>query len=173
MVYVRDRDSTSGTYVNDKLIGGRENYDEKKKVCPGRILRHGDVVSVGQDVKFEIVHPFIPRLRLNEVQAREVLVSFHFRLQYSAHSVLIIIQQFHDKYTVTNFTIGSGASAQVNLAIDEETGNYVVCKIYNLDSMRLRGHSAVIQRLVQETHVRSQIEHVSGPSSTYTRPSFL
>lgn len=75
MVYVRDRDSTSGTYVNDKLIGGRENCDEMRKVSPGRILRHGDVVSVGQDVKFEIIHPFIPRLRLNEVQTKEVLVS--------------------------------------------------------------------------------------------------
>ncbi|KAL2289112.1 hypothetical protein FJTKL_02923 [Diaporthe vaccinii] len=138
MIYVRDRGSTSGTYVNGKLIGGREEGDDK--VSPGRILRHGDVVSVGEDVKFEVVHPFIPKLRLNEVQTKEVL-------------------QFHHKYAVTNFTVGSGASAQVNLAIDEETGDYVVCKIYNLESLRLRGFSAVIQRLVQETHVRSQIEH--------------
>lgn len=73
---------------------------------------------------------------------------------------------------MTNFTIGSGASAQVNLAIDEETGDYVVCKIYNLESLRERGYTALIQRLVQETHVRSQIEHVSRPSS-YVRLLFL
>lgn len=73
MIYVRDRGSTSGTYVNGKLIGGREEGDDK--VSPGRILRHGDVVSVGEDVKFEVVHPFIPKLRLNEVQTKEVLVS--------------------------------------------------------------------------------------------------
>lgn len=75
MVYVRDRGSTSGTYVNGKLIGGREENGEERKVSPGRILRHGDVVSVGEDVKFEIIHPFIPKLRLDEVQTKEVLVS--------------------------------------------------------------------------------------------------
>lgn len=80
MVYVRDRGSTSGTYVNGKLIGGRDEDDEKTKVSPGRILRHGDVVSVGDDVKFEIVHPFIPKLRLNEIQSKEALVSLFFRL---------------------------------------------------------------------------------------------
>ncbi|KAJ0116413.1 meiosis-specific serine threonine-protein kinase mek1 [Diaporthe amygdali] len=140
MVYVRDRESTSGTYVNDRLIGGREDGDSKNKVTPGRILRHSDIVSIGPDVTFEIVHPFIPRLKLNTVQAQEVL-------------------SFHDKYAVTNFTIGSGASAQVHLAIDQETSDYVVCKVYDLESLRLRGRESVIQRLVQETHVRSQIEH--------------
>lgn len=75
MLYVRDRGSTSGTYVNDKLIGGREDNNEKRVVTPGRILRHGDIVSVGENVKFEVVHPFIPKLRLNEVQTKEVLVS--------------------------------------------------------------------------------------------------
>lgn len=77
MLYVRDRGSTSGTYVNGKLIGGRETGDDK--VSPGTILRHGDVVSVGEDVKFEVVHPFIPKLRLNEVQTKEVLVSLFVR----------------------------------------------------------------------------------------------
>lgn len=75
MVYVRDRGSTSGTYVNNRLIGGREENDGKKVVSPGRILRHGDVVSVGDNIKFEVVHPYIPKLRLNDVQAKEVLVS--------------------------------------------------------------------------------------------------
>lgn len=75
MIYVRDRGSTSGTYVNNRLIGGREENDGKKVVSPGRILRHGDVVSIGESIKFEVVHPYIPKLRLNEVQAKEVLVS--------------------------------------------------------------------------------------------------
>lgn len=75
MVYVRDRDSTSGTYVNGRLIGGREENNNKKVVSPGRILRHGDLVTVGENVQFEVVHPFIPKLRLNEVQTKEVLVS--------------------------------------------------------------------------------------------------
>lgn len=75
MVYVRDRDSTSGTYVNGRLIGGRKENNDSKIVYPGRILRHGDVVTVGENVKFEIIHPFVPKLRLNEVQTKEVLVS--------------------------------------------------------------------------------------------------
>lgn len=83
MLYVRDRGSTSGTYVNGKLIGGRESCDDT--VSPGRILRHGDVVSVGEDVKFEVVHPFIPKLKLNEVQTKEVLVSLLFCPYYSVH----------------------------------------------------------------------------------------
>ncbi|KAG8161665.1 hypothetical protein KVR01_008652 [Diaporthe batatas] len=140
MVYVRDRGSTSGTYVNGKLIGGREQDGEKTKVYPGRILLHEDVVSVGENVKFEIIHPFVGKLRLNPTQRMEAL-------------------QFHDKYAVTNFAIGSGASAQVYLAIEEETGDFVVCKIYNIGDMRERGQTGYIQRLVQETHVRSQIEH--------------
>lgn len=91
MIYVRDRGSTSGTYVNGKLIGGREEGDEK--VSPGRILRHGDVVSVGEDVKFEVVHPFIPKLRLNEVQTKEVLVSLSI-IWYES-----FIQSFTDKFS--------------------------------------------------------------------------
>jgi pSer/pThr/pTyr-binding forkhead associated (FHA) protein len=76
MLYVRDRLSTSGTYVNGKLIGGRAQQDEKNtKVCPGRILTHGDVVSVGLHVKFEVVHPFVGKLRLTPVQRQESLGS--------------------------------------------------------------------------------------------------
>lgn len=75
MVYVRDRESTDGTYVNGRLIGGREDDKSKTKVTQGRIVRHGDIVSVGSDVMFEIVHPFIPKLKLNTLQAQEVLVS--------------------------------------------------------------------------------------------------
>ncbi|KAL1855841.1 hypothetical protein Daus18300_010915 [Diaporthe australafricana] len=140
MVYVRDRESTDGTFVNGRLIGGREDDKSKTKITPGRIVRHGDIVSVGPDVMFEIVHPFIPKLKLNTIQAQEVL-------------------EFSDKYAVTNLTIGSGASAQVHLAIDQETGDYLVCKLYNLDALRLRGQESLIPRLIQETHVRSQIEH--------------
>lgn len=79
MVYVRDRGSTSGTYVNGRLIGGRAQEDGKTKVYPGRILLHEDVVSVGENVKFEIIHPFVGKLRLSQTQRMEALVGLFFR----------------------------------------------------------------------------------------------
>ncbi|KAF4123165.1 STYKc [Geosmithia morbida] len=91
-VYVRDRKSVNGTYVNDFLIGSGVELSQ------GYLLQHGDVIEI---------KPFSrtskPNLRgLTDIQQQEA--------QFFAH-----------KYQLTDYCLGQGAEASVFLAIDAST----------------------------------------------------
>lgn len=69
VVYVRDRQSANGTYVNGILIG------RGCGVTPGRLLEHGDVVSSGADWRFKVKLLRMKRVPLSDVQLAEAKVS--------------------------------------------------------------------------------------------------
>lgn len=74
MVYVRDRQSANGTFVNGKLIGRGPH------VTPGRVLEHGDVVTIGPTKAgarwtCKVKLPFMQSEHLTEVQTLEAQVS--------------------------------------------------------------------------------------------------
>jgi hypothetical protein len=58
-------------------------------------------------------------------------------------------------------TIGDGASAQVHLAFDNETGEQLACKVYDLCLLSTPDKDGMIKSLMQEAFFRCQMEHVS------------
>lgn len=74
MVYVRDRQSSNGTFVNGKLVG------KGPLVTPGYLLKKGDVVTVGNEPKakfsFEVDMDPITTQTLTPLQLEEAKVSF-------------------------------------------------------------------------------------------------
>ncbi|ROW17751.1 hypothetical protein VPNG_00519 [Cytospora leucostoma] len=135
MVYVRDRQSNNGTLVNDEPIskGGGS-------ITPARLLQNGDTITIPPNVTFRFIQPMTPKETLSSIQSEEVKI-------------------FGDRFTITDRTVGSGASARVHLAIDRKTGEQIACKVYDLYSTEKAGQKDSIQRLMQETSVRCQMEH--------------
>lgn len=72
-------------------------------------------------------------------------------------------QLFCGRYTVLNRTIGNGAQATVFPAIDRETGDQLVCKVYNLCG--LADKEKAKQKLMLQATLRCQLDHVSILSS--------
>ncbi|KAK3682639.1 kinase-like domain-containing protein [Podospora appendiculata] len=135
LVFVRDRQSFNGTYVNDRLIGKAPN------ISPARLLQDGDNISIQPHLTFKFTQHFKPEpvFRLNAHQRRELLL-------------------IEDKYVVTDRTIGDGAHALVYLATDVRTGQQVVCKVHNLN-MRLQSYHQEVQRVRQEAILLSYLDH--------------
>ncbi|KAG6005458.1 hypothetical protein E4U21_007927 [Claviceps maximensis] len=94
-IYVRDRKSFNGTYVNNMLVG------KGPDVCSGYLLEDGDTIEILPYWKF-ILHQenSPPKVELSKIQ--------------SAESRL-----FSDKYSISKRCIGQGIDASVFLA--EET----------------------------------------------------
>ncbi|KAK3331950.1 kinase-like domain-containing protein [Cercophora scortea] len=135
LVFVRDRQSFNGTYVNDRLIG------KAPDISPARLLQNGDTVSIRPYLTFKFTQHFKPEpvFRLNARQRRE-------------------LQLIKDKYVVSDRTIGDGAHALVYLATDVRTGQQVVCKVHNLNK-RLQSYHQEVQRVRQEAILLSYLDH--------------
>lgn len=73
VVYVRDRQSANGTFVNGILIG-RGNG-----VTPGWLLEHGDIVSSGADWRFKVKLLKRNRVPLSDLQLAEAKASQNAR----------------------------------------------------------------------------------------------
>lgn len=158
MVYVRDRQSNNGTKVNNEVLS------DGKSITPARLLQHGDKVTISPNVEFELIQPFIPKLKLSRLQSEEVKVFSTLNAlppPFQIHVGTDARQVFADRYIVTDRTIGEGASARVHLAIDRQTREQVACKVYDLHSMDKSGQDETMRRLLQETYIRCQMEHVS------------
>lgn len=69
VLYVRDRQTANGTFVNDILI------DQGSGVTPGRLLEHGDIVSGGTVWHFSVKLLKMNRMLLSDVQMTEAKVS--------------------------------------------------------------------------------------------------
>lgn len=69
MVYVRDRQSANGTFVNDVLIG------KGMEVTPGRLLENGDMITIKPNWHFRVKLLAMKRTPLTELQLAETKVS--------------------------------------------------------------------------------------------------
>lgn len=134
LIFVRDRQSLNGTYVNGNLIG------KGPGVSPARLLEDGDIITAPPHVKFTFS------------QLRNAKHTFSLDRQQRQEVLL-----FKDKYIVTDRTIGDGAHALVYLAMDVETGRQLVCKVHNL--MRGPRSSRHLQRVRQEAVLLSYLDH--------------
>ncbi|CAH0022926.1 unnamed protein product [Clonostachys rhizophaga] len=152
-VYVRDRKSINGTYVNGTLIGVGPN------VTPGYLLDEGDEIELRPYWKFKLFQTDHPRRHeFTRVQSEEC-------------------KFFADRYLVTNRCLGEGAEACVHLATDTKTKKQLVCKVVNLQKLRGRDATKQVQRRFQEVDILRQLHHpnilsyvdcMSSPHTLYT-----
>ncbi|EPE08844.1 serine threonine protein [Ophiostoma piceae UAMH 11346] len=105
LVYVRDCQSASGTFVNGNLVG------KAPSVSPARLLENNDTISL-----------------------------------------------FADQYLIKETILGSGAFANVYLAVDIKTRKQLICKVHDLSSLQKRYESA-IERVDREMAIWSQLDH--------------
>uniref|UniRef100_A0A8H7KB76 Uncharacterized protein n=1 Tax=Bionectria ochroleuca TaxID=29856 RepID=A0A8H7KB76_BIOOC len=155
-VYVRDRKSINGTYVNGTLIGVGPN------VTPGYLLDDGDEIELRPYWKFKLFQTDHPRRHeLTRVQSEEC-------------------KFFANRYLVTNRCLGEGAEACVHLATDTKTKKQLVCKVVNLQKLRGRDVTKQVQRRFQEADILRQLHHpnilsyvdcISSPHSLYALPT--
>ncbi|KAI0128462.1 kinase-like domain-containing protein [Xylariales sp. AK1849] len=112
MIYVRDRQSLSGTSVNGHLIGSKTHG-----ISPGYLLSQGDVIDIGPYWRFQVCLLCIEgsSAPLKGIQCQEVKI-------------------FSDRYAITDRIIGTGGFGRIHLAIEVKTGRQLVCKILNLDN---------------------------------------
>ncbi|KAK7213686.1 hypothetical protein V2G26_020864 [Clonostachys chloroleuca] len=152
-IYVRDRKSINGTYVNGTLIGVGPN------VTPGYLLNEGDEIELRPYWKFKLFQTDQPRHHeFTRVQNEEC-------------------KFFADRYLVTNRCLGEGAEACVHLATDTKTKKQLVCKVVNLQKLRGRDATKQVQRRFQEVDILRQLHHpnilsyvdcMSSPHTLYT-----
>ncbi|KAH0495403.1 hypothetical protein TgHK011_008960 [Trichoderma gracile] len=134
-VYVRDRKSVNGTFVNGELIGiGPE-------ISPGYLLEDGDVIEIQPHWKFLFRQPRKPPTKpLTAIQTEEC-------------------QFFKDEYLITPRCLGSGAEGAVYLAIEAETRRQLVCKVVNLGKQDGKMPREEVYRKLQEIDVLRQLRH--------------
>ncbi|KAH7001996.1 kinase-like domain-containing protein [Ilyonectria destructans] len=152
-IYVRDRKSSNGTYVNGDLIG------IGPRISPGYLLQDGDSIEIRPYWTFVVVQERPPpRHDLDSLQLEESKL-------------------FEDKYVLTNRCLGQGAEAVVHLAIDTVTKKQLVCKLVNLDRLQGKNAQEELRRKFQEADILRQLRHpnilryidtIRSPHSLYT-----
>ncbi|QPH12573.1 hypothetical protein C2857_004786 [Epichloe festucae Fl1] len=151
-VYVRDRKSFNGTYVNKMLVG------KGPGLCSGFLLQDGDTIEILPYWKF-ILHQenSPPKIELSEIQLAESML-------------------FSDKYLISRRCIGQGVDANVFLAEETATRRQIVCKVMNLDEYQNRLVRDGSRRKLQEADLLRQLRHpnilayvdsISSPHSLY------
>ncbi|KAK0646142.1 kinase-like domain-containing protein [Cercophora newfieldiana] len=135
LIFVRDRLSNNGTYVNGHLIGTVSSPSS------GRLLQDGDVITISKPpiAIFRFHQPTeLATLKLSSLQRRESAL-------------------FQEKYEINDRTIGNGAHAFIFLATEKRTGCQVVCKVH--DFTRSRSSAQKLQRIRQEASLLSYLDH--------------
>ncbi|KAL6860895.1 kinase-like protein [Trichoderma novae-zelandiae] len=134
-VYVRDRKSVNGTFVNGQMIGSGP------QISPGYLLEDGDVIDIQPHWKFLFRQPRKPPTRpLTAIQTEEC-------------------QIFQDEYLITPRCLGSGAEGAVYLAIESKTKRQLVCKLVNLGKQDGKMPRDEVYRKLQEIDVLRQLKH--------------
>ncbi|TLS22612.1 uncharacterized protein PpBr36_05969 [Pyricularia pennisetigena] len=131
MVYVRDRQSTNGTFVNGHLIG------QGALKTPGRLLSNHDSVTIEPYWRFTIDQDVGTTVRTSVSPLRPA----------DAKTI--------KRFKITGRSLGSGAYATVFLAEDRKTHQQLMCKVHQLD--RLSGN--YILRAEREAVILSQLDH--------------
>lgn len=157
LVYVRDRNSSNGTFVNDIRIGTGQGLSS------GYLLEHGDTIRIHPyweltfcDKRPQKTHP------LTHIQRKETQVCArvrHWRLEQDSFDMSKL---FQDRYRITQRCLGQGADGVVYLATETETEKQLVCKLVNLQSVRSKNRREELRRKWQETDVLRQLQHVSA-----------
>ncbi|KAG8414993.1 hypothetical protein J3458_008880 [Metarhizium acridum] len=135
LVYVRDRKSFNGTFVNGILIGkGRD-------ISSGYLLEDGDIIEILPYWKFTFHQENgPPRVKMNKIQLAESRL-------------------FSDKYSISERCIGQGTDANVYLAQDAISKRQIVCKVVNLDELQNRFDRHGSTRKLQEADILRQLRH--------------
>ncbi|KAJ4391330.1 hypothetical protein N0V93_004947 [Gnomoniopsis smithogilvyi] len=134
MVYVRDRQSANGTFVNGILIG-RGNG-----ITPGRLLEHRDVVTSKANWHFRVRLLEMKRAPLNGIQLAEA-------------------KFFSDQYSISDVVLGSGASTTVRLGHDVKTGQQLACKVYNLRERWEKDLRGQIAAIIHTVNLTKRLDH--------------
>ncbi|RDA83709.1 hypothetical protein CP532_0216 [Ophiocordyceps camponoti-leonardi (nom. inval.)] len=134
-VYVRDRNTRNGTFVNGVRIGIGSG------VSPSHLLQDGDVVEI---------HP-------------NWSMTFHDKKDFKSNSLTETQDKecklFQQKYTISQRCLGQGAEGAVYLASEVETGRQVVCKVVDLSRFKGKDAAESIRRKLQEADVLRQLHH--------------
>lgn len=139
-VYVRDRGSLNGTYVNDKLIGS------VNKPSPGYLLSDSDVIEIKPYWELTFRQTFRPPENpLTQLQIREC-------------------QFFKGRYHVTPRSVGHGTEGVAHLAEDVFQGKQIVCKLIAVNALQGDTERDRIRRALQEADTLRQLSHVSVKS---------
>ncbi|KAL7788320.1 kinase-like domain-containing protein [Trichoderma ceciliae] len=134
-VYVRDRKSVNGTFVNGEIIGIGPH------ISSGYLLQDHDVIEIRPHWKFLFRQPRRPPPRpLTAIQTDEC-------------------QVFENEYLMTSRCLGSGAEGAVYLALDSKTKRQLVCKLVNLGRQDGKMPRDDLYRKLQEIDVLRQLRH--------------
>ncbi|KAI6092382.1 kinase-like protein [Hypoxylon rubiginosum] len=146
MVYVRDRQSLGGTYVDGHCIG-----EKAKGASRGFYLSKDVEISIRPYWKFRVSFLSYNELKtpLNAIQLRESSLFGH-------------------RYMITERRLGIGSFASVHLAVDVKTGLQLACKIHDLDRLqKVRNSKEIIQRIMNETDILGKLRHPNLPTFEY------
>ncbi|KAI1429257.1 kinase-like domain-containing protein [Xylaria sp. FL1777] len=137
LLYVRDDNSLSGTYVDGPCR-------RLRRVSPsGYLLSQGEIIRIKPYWEFHIY-----------LLGRQPIGSIIGQLRPSETDL------FQTRFLITEKMLGSGALAAVHLAINIKSGRQVACKIHQLDRIRrLHGSSSTIRRILDETNILSRLTH--------------
>ncbi|EGX90857.1 serine/threonine protein kinase, putative [Cordyceps militaris CM01] len=134
-VYVRDRKSCNGTYVNGLCIG------DSSQTSSGYLLADGDVVEIRPFWQFLFKQKTLaPEEPLNKLQMQES-------------------QLFEGKYTILSRVLGAGSQGSVHLAVNTTSKKQLVCKIINMKQAGVRGQQPSPQKILQESDTLRQLKH--------------
>ncbi|KAL7930481.1 kinase-like domain-containing protein [Trichoderma chlorosporum] len=134
-VYVRDRKSVNGTFVNGQIIG------VGPQISSGYLLQDGDSIEIRPHWKFIFRQPRTPPPRpLTAIQKDEC-------------------QVFKNEYLMTPRCLGSGAEGAVYLAIEPKTRRQLVCKLVSLRRQDGKVPREDLYRKLQEIDVLRQLKH--------------
>ncbi|UKZ82300.1 hypothetical protein TrVFT333_010086 [Trichoderma virens FT-333] len=134
-VYVRDRKSVNGTFVNGQIIG------VGPQISSGYLLQDGDSIEIRPHWKFIFHQPRTPPPRpLTAIQKDEC-------------------QVFKNEYLITPRCLGSGAEGAVYLATESKTKRQLVCKVVNLGRQDGKMPREELYRKLQEIDVLRQLKH--------------
>ncbi|PFH60566.1 hypothetical protein XA68_10771 [Ophiocordyceps unilateralis] len=152
-VYVRDRNTRNGTFVNNVRIGTGPG------ISPSHLLQDGDVIDIHPNWTMTYYDRQIP-----QSNART-------SIQEMEHGL------FEKKYRVSQRCLGQGAEGMVYLATEVETKKQLVCKVVDLSKLKGRNAPEDIRRKLQEADVLRQLQHpnivryvdaIVSPHSLYT-----
>ncbi|KAK4068962.1 hypothetical protein Trihar35433_5541 [Trichoderma harzianum] len=134
-VYVRDRKSINGTFVNGHIIG------VGPQISSGYLLQDGDSIEIRPHWKFIFHQPRTPPPRpLTAIQKDECRV-------------------FENEYIISPRCLGTGAEGAVYLATESKTKRQLVCKLVNLGRQDGKIPREELYRKLQEIDVLRQLKH--------------
>ncbi|KJZ72846.1 hypothetical protein HIM_07790 [Hirsutella minnesotensis 3608] len=157
-VYVRDRNSSNGTFVNNVRMESRSN------IAPGFLLQHGDMIEIRPYWTFTFCDKRPPKRHpLTTVQEMES-------------------QLFQEKYEISERCLGRGAEGVVYMATEVGTKRQLICKVVDLKEVTGSDGAEQVRRKLQEADVLRQLQHPNilafvdafiSPYSLYVASSLL